>query len=61
MHALKISELMGKLEAILRSHGNIDVVVDHDENGYFNALNTSVKLDPETNEYVANIISSNEM
>lgn len=61
MGALKISELIGKLDAILKAHGNLDVVIDFDKNGYFNAIYTSVEVDPETHEHVANIISSSEV
>jgi hypothetical protein len=55
---MKLVNLIIELKELHEKHGNIDVVIDHDENGYHNVEKVK-KITDDGNEFI-NIKSSNE-
>ena len=61
---MKVSELIKKLEKLLKKHGDIYVVVDLDKDGYYNLEKVKMSRTDDAGDtgkgLVCNLISSNE-
>ncbi len=60
---MKIGEVIIKLRDIREKHGNLDVIVDYDENGWYASEKIEVgthKEEGEKDYKFVNFISSNE-
>jgi hypothetical protein len=61
---MKLKALIKKLQKIEEKHGNLDCVVDMDDNGYYNLENVKAEEDMEDERVgqriVVNLRSSNE-
>lgn len=55
---MKVKDLILRLQAV---DPNLDIVVDHDENGYYTLQDAQIKEDKEEGETYLNLVSSNEV
>jgi len=56
---VKVGELIKKLSKLKEKHGNLDIVIDYDENGYYDTVSVKPIVDDE-GDLLINIKSSNE-
>lgn len=61
---MKIKELIKKLQKLEEKHGNLEIVIDYDEHGWYNAEKVEKVdhyFDGECHDCFINIKSSNEI
>jgi len=58
---MKVSLLIKKLQKMQKQEGDVDVVIDQDENGFYDLEAVELKHDRELDEMFINIKSSSEV